>query len=81
MCHVDSFFAVHGLSSCGLWVPKRAVSVVAMHGLTCSTACGILVPRLGMEPMSSALQGRFSTTGPPGKSPPESFVVEALHSW
>ena len=41
MCHVDSFFAVHGLSSCGLWVPKRAVSVVAMHGLSCSMACGI----------------------------------------
>ena len=31
-------------------------------------AYGILVPRPGIEPVSSALQGRFSTTGPPGKS-------------
>ena len=41
------------------------------HGLsgnTCSTACGILVPQPGMEPVSSALQGRFLTTGPPRKS-------------
>ena len=31
-------------------------------------AYGILVPRPGIKPVSSALQGRFSTTGPPGKS-------------
>ena len=31
-------------------------------------ACGILVPQPGMEPMSPALEGRFLTTGPPGKS-------------
>ena len=31
--------------------------------------CGILVPRPGMKPTSPALEGRFLTTGPPGKSP------------
>ena len=31
-------------------------------------ACGILVPRLGIKPMSPALQRGFLTTGPPGKS-------------
>ena len=31
-------------------------------------ACGILVPRPGIEPASSALEGGFLTTGPPGKS-------------
>ena len=30
-------------------------------------ACRILVPRLGIEPMPSALQGRFLTAGSPGK--------------
>ena len=39
------------------------------HGLSCSTECGILVPRPGIEPTSLALQGRFLTTDPPGKSP------------
>ena len=34
----------------------------------CPMACGILGPRPGIEPMSPALQGRFLTTGPPGKS-------------
>ena len=32
-------------------------------------ACGILVPQPGIKPTSSALEGGFLTTGPPGKSP------------
>ena len=52
------------LSSCGL----RA-SVVAGTWISCSMAGGIFVPQPGIEPMSPALQGRFLTTGPPGKSP------------
>ena len=55
------FTAAHGLSSYGAWA-----SVVAV--LSCFAACGILVSRPGMEPASPALQGRFLTTGPPGKS-------------
>ena len=43
-------------------------SIVAAHRLSCSVARGILVPHPGIEPMSHALQGRFLTTGPPGKS-------------
>ena len=34
----------------------------------CSKACGILVPRSGIEPASLALEGRFLTTGLPGMS-------------
>ena len=34
-------------------------SLVVAHGLSCSTACGILVPQPGIEPVSPALQGRF----------------------
>ena len=41
-------------------------SVVVGHGLSCSSACGIL-PDQGSNP-SSELAGGFLTTGPPGKS-------------
>ena len=36
-------------------------------------AYGILVPRPGIKPTSPALQGEFLTTGPPRKSPHNSF--------
>ena len=36
--------------------------------LSCLAACGILVPRTGIEPMFPALQGGLLTTGPPGRS-------------
>ena len=36
-------------------------------GLVTPGAWGILVTRLGIEPMSLALEGRFLSTGPPGK--------------
>ncbi|XP_057564119.1 progressive ankylosis protein homolog isoform X2 [Hippopotamus amphibius kiboko] len=50
-------------------LPSRHVSSVAVvHGLGCPAARGILVPRPGMERASRALEGGFSTTGPPGKS-------------
>ena len=42
--------------------------LVEALGLSCSVACGILVPRPGIEPMSPALEVRFLTTGPPGMS-------------
>ena len=51
------------LSSCAVW-PQ----VIVARGLSCATACGILVPQPGIEPMSPALAGGFLTTGPPGKS-------------
>ena len=56
---MGSFLAVHGLSSCG-----TKASVVVAHGLSCPVACRILVPGPGIEPMSSALQSGFLTTGP-----------------
>ena len=56
------------LSSCGVWAPGHVGSVVVAHGLSCPAACGILVPRAGMEPASPALEGEFFTTGPRVKS-------------
>ena len=42
-------------------------SVVVARGLGFSAACGIPVPRSGIEPISPALEYRFLTTGPPRK--------------
>ena len=39
-----------------------------IHRLRCSRACGILTLRPGIELASAALQGRFVTAGPAGKS-------------
>ena len=39
-----------------------------------SEACGIIVPQPGIEPTFPALQGRFLTTGPAGKSLYMSFL-------
>ena len=43
------------------------------HRLSCSQACEILVPRLGVELMYPALQGGFFASGPPGESVPLPF--------
>ena len=67
--HAGSFVAARRLfSSCGMQAPECTGSVVAVRGLSCPMARGILVPRPGIEPPSPALEGRFLTTGPPGKS-------------
>ena len=47
---------------------KHRDSIVAAPGFSCSKACEILIPQPGIEPMFPALQGRFLTTGLPGKS-------------
>ena len=44
-------------------------SLVVAHKLSCPSACGILVPQPGVEPMIPAMEGGFLTTEPPKKSP------------
>ena len=56
------------LSSCGIWAPERTGPVAVVCGLSCPAAYGIPTPCSGLEPMSPGLEGRFSTTGPQGKS-------------
>ena len=51
-----------------------------MHGLSCPLACGILVPQPGIQPASPALEGRFLTPGPPGKSLFSLFCLVKPHS-
>ena len=51
-----------GLSCCRAWALGAPASVFVAHGLSCPTACGILVPRPGIEPMSPV---NHWTTGKP----------------
>ena len=50
-------------SHCSSWT-----SLLVVLGLSCSTECGILVPRPGIELASPVLEGGLLTTRPPGKS-------------
>ena len=61
------FYLFFILAALGLRYGTWASLVVAL-GLSCPSACGILVPQPGIEPASPALEGGFLTTGPPGKS-------------
>ena len=64
-----SFFGVVLGLYCSTWA-----SLAAAHRLSCPAACRILVPRPGIEPASPALEGRFFTTAPPGKSLPVTLL-------
>ena len=63
LCLAGSSVSGCRLSSCGTWA-----SVVAIHELSYTMTCGILVPWPGIEPVCPESQGRLPTTGPPGKS-------------
>ena len=54
-----------GFSSCDLRAPECAGSVVVTHGLSCPTACGILITQPGIKPTFPALEDGFLTNGPP----------------
>ena len=72
-----SLIGVHMGFSRGIWalehvgsvVGIRGLSLVVVQGFSGPVACGILVPRPGIEPASLTVRGRASTTGPPGNSP------------
>ena len=78
LCHARPFFAT-------LWMWCMG-SAVAAQGLSCFEACGIPVSQAGIELTSHALQGRFLTTGPPGKASLPTFFFLCqykvkLYSW
>ena len=55
-------------------------SILAVLGLSCPIAWGILVPRPQIKTTSSTLQGGFLTTKPPGKSPYLVLIAGATNS-
>ena len=78
---VSSPVVAHGLQSTWAQQLQRMGSLVAARRVSCPTACGILVPQLGIEHTSPALEGRFLTTGPPGKSPSSIYsFLRNLHT-
>ena len=64
-----------GCSGFSLWTPEHVGFVGAARGSSCPAACGILVPRSGIDFTSLTLEGGFFTTGPPGKSPGTLFLL------
>ena len=71
---LSDFHFHYGLSSCSMWTPEGMGSVVAPLRFTCPEACGILVPQLRTEHVPPALEGKFFTTGPPGKPSTVSLI-------
>ena len=86
-------FCARAFSSCGKWGPlfivvrgplTIAASLVEEHRLSnCGSRAQVLhgmwdLPRPGLEPVSPALAGRFSTTAPPGK--PLSLPLDRIYS-
>ena len=73
-CRCFVSFSTYLFGCVGSWMRhagfslNNAGSFIAVCKFSCSATCGILVPSLGMEPVSSALQGGFFITGPPAKS-------------
>ena len=76
--HVIFFFLIQVVAWCPLgslfffffW---SELGFFAVCTFSCAAACGILVPRPGIEPLSPALQDGFLTTGPLGKVPPSCY--------
>ena len=69
---------VSGVFHCGIWTLQLwcVGSEVAVCGLSCSAACGILDLLPGIKLTSLASQGWFLTTGPPGKSQSTAFLCK-----
>ena len=61
----------------GLWL-RCSGSVLAVQRLSCSAACGVLVPSREIKPTSPASKGGFLITGPPGKS--QVLVLFSVHN-
>ena len=60
-----------------LFLAAHVGLVVVSIGLSCPTSCTILAPWLGMKHTSRALESKFLTTRPPGKS--LYFVYSSLY--
>ena len=76
------FLSVLGLRCCPRAFSSCGVRASHCGGFSCCGAWAQLpcriwnLPRPGTEPMSSALAGRFLTTGPPEKSMPQSSSLQ-----
>ena len=60
---------------------RMGASLVAGRGLVAPRHVGSKFPKLGIEPASSALEGGFLTTGPPGKCLRMTSLKKYYLSW
>ena len=79
-CGLRNLVLQHTDSSC-VWAAERTAFRSCGPGLRCSEACGTFVPWPRIKPRSPASQGRFLTTGPPGKSPKCIFDSHFPHDY
>ena len=70
--------AAHRPFSCGAWTLECTGFRSSGTQAYCSVACGILVPRPGIQPASPALPGGFLTIGPLGKSRVFNFLTSTF---
>ena len=75
------WFFVVVLATLGFCCSSWASLVVVLEGLFCPMACGILVSQSGIKPAPPALEGRFLTTGPPGKSLHRGLLFGENYTW
>lgn len=59
LSHMQHLLLQHAPSGCVAGLQSMWASVLAAPGPSCSEACGILAPGPRIEPVASALQGRF----------------------
>ena len=64
---LNSYSFIFYFLGCAGFLLWHVGSKVAAHRLSYPTVCGIFVPQSGVKPEPPALEGRFLTTGPPGK--------------
>ena len=70
---LKDFFDVDDFLS--LYCICYSIASVLHFGFFGHEACGILAPQPGIEPAPPALEGEVLTTGPPGKSLLEDFLI------
>ena len=76
-CKVGNQGSIPGSRRSGRLTLSLSGPVAAMVQISCPTACGILASWPGIEPASPVLEGRFLTSGPPGKSQGDSSFDES----
>ena len=78
---VFPFLLVFVLATLRLCCTSGAPLAVVLEGLFCRMACGLLLSQSGVKPSPPTLEGRFLTTGPPGKSLHRGLLFGENYTW
>lgn len=79
------FHVVFSVCGTAFWLQGLCTAVCSSFCCTCtfscSAACGTLAAWPRIETLSPALEGKFLTTGPPGKSHTVDFLSVMMSLW